>query len=66
MMFFSAHSSQLTAYCLLLSAHSQMSELYHPECAKGVRWDDPAFGIEWPIPKPIMSERDKGFQFIEN
>ncbi len=21
---------------------------YHPESARGVRWDDPAFGIEWP------------------
>jgi len=44
-----------------LTAYSQMFE-----CARGVRWDDKAFGIEWPIPKPIISERDKGFQFIEN
>ncbi len=27
----------------------QMSEFYAPECARGVRWNDPAFGIEWPI-----------------
>lgn len=26
----------------------QMSEFYAPECASGVRWDDPAFRIEWP------------------
>ena len=26
----------------------QMSEVYAPELAGGVRWDDPAFGIEWP------------------
>ncbi|OQW92797.1 MAG: dTDP-4-dehydrorhamnose 3,5-epimerase [Thiotrichaceae bacterium IS1] len=26
----------------------QMSEFYYPECARGVRWDDAAFGIEWP------------------
>jgi len=25
-----------------------MSEVYAPEYASGVRWDDPAFGIEWP------------------
>lgn len=42
----------------------QMSEFYHPECASGVRWDDKAFGIEWPIPKPVISERDRNFQFI--
>jgi dTDP-4-dehydrorhamnose 3,5-epimerase len=40
----------------------QMSEFYHPECARGVRWDDKAFGIKWPISNPIMSERDKNFQ----
>lgn len=39
-----------------------MSEFYHPECARGVRWNDPVFGIEWPIPNPIMSERDRNFQ----
>ena len=26
----------------------QMSEFYSPEHARGVRWDDPAFGIKWP------------------
>lgn len=26
----------------------QMSEFHHAESARGVRWDDPAFGIEWP------------------
>ena len=25
-----------------------MSHEYVPESARGVRWDDPAFGIEWP------------------
>jgi dTDP-4-dehydrorhamnose 3,5-epimerase len=39
----------------------QISEMYHPECARGVRWNDPAFGIEWPIPDPILSERDRTF-----
>lgn len=36
-----------------------MSDYYAPEYADGVRWNDPAFGIEWPIqPPPAMSERD--------
>jgi dTDP-4-dehydrorhamnose 3,5-epimerase len=51
---------------LTLEDHSevfyQMSEFYHPECAGGVRWDDPAFGIEWPeIGEPIVSLRDQQF-----
>jgi len=37
----------------------QMSEYYHPEAAHGVRWDDPAFGIEWPEKVAVISERDR-------
>lgn len=37
----------------------QMSESYHPESARGVRWDDPAFGIEWPrAERRLISGRD--------
>ena len=39
----------------------QMSEFFHPECGAGVRWDDPAFGIAWPIADPTVSERDRGY-----
>jgi dTDP-4-dehydrorhamnose 3,5-epimerase len=38
-----------------------MSEFYHPECARGVRWDDPRFGIPWPLPDPVVSARDNAF-----
>lgn len=36
----------------------QMSAYYHPESARGVRWNDPAFGIHWPIPVAIISPKD--------
>jgi len=36
----------------------QMSEFYRPEYARGVRWDDPAFDLEWPIHVKIVSDRD--------
>lgn len=39
----------------------QMSEFYVPELARGVRWDDPAFDIHWPIDSPILSERDMAY-----
>jgi dTDP-4-dehydrorhamnose 3,5-epimerase len=39
----------------------QMSEVYAPQHARGVRWDDPSFGIEWPIREPIMLERDRNY-----
>ena len=40
----------------------QMSEIYHPESARGVRWDDPALGIEWPpAAHRVIAERDLSF-----
>lgn len=38
----------------------QMGHEYVPGAARGVRWDDPAFGIDWPAPagERILSERD--------
>ena len=45
----------------------QMSEFYHPECARGVRWNDPAFGIRWPVVdiKRIISAKDQGYSDFE-
>lgn len=37
------------------------SEFYHPESATGVRYDDPAFGIEWPLPIAAISDNDKNW-----
>lgn len=42
----------------------QISTPYVPEAARGVRWDDPAFGIDWPPPPPrgrTIAARDAGY-----
>ena len=39
----------------------QMSEFYAPEYARGVRWNDPAFGIQWPPDERIISDRDQSY-----
>jgi dTDP-4-dehydrorhamnose 3,5-epimerase len=41
----------------------QMGHRYVPGAARGVRWDDPAFAIEWPEPpvERVISERDRGY-----
>jgi len=40
----------------------QMSEFYSPDHARGVRWNDPAFGIVWPSTEHrIMTDRDKTY-----
>ena len=57
-----AHGFQtLTDDCELLYL---MGHEYVAEAAEGVRWDDPAFGIQWPDAPPggrTISERDKAF-----
>jgi dTDP-4-dehydrorhamnose 3,5-epimerase len=39
----------------------QMSEFYAPECARGFRWNDPAFGITLPTGIKVISERDANY-----
>lgn len=39
----------------------QMSEFYHPESARGIRWDDPLFSIEWPSNNQVISAKDKTY-----
>lgn len=41
--------------------HYQMSQFYSERHAGGVRWNDPAFGIDWPIVQPILSPRDAAY-----
>lgn len=38
----------------------KVDELYSPECDKGIIWNDPEIGIEWPMDiKPILSAKDE-------
>jgi dTDP-4-dehydrorhamnose 3,5-epimerase len=38
-----------------------MSTAYHPASARGVRFDDPALGIVWPVPIEVVSEKDRRY-----
>lgn len=38
-----------------------MSIAYHPESSRGIRFDDPAFGITWPLPINVISEKDRSY-----
>lgn len=37
----------------------EVSEYYTPETEKGILWNDPFFGIEWPLQPVVISEKDK-------
>lgn len=39
----------------------QVSEFYTPGAEKGARYNDPAFGIDWPLPVSVISEKDAGW-----
>jgi len=39
----------------------QISEFYSADHSRGVRWDDPAFGIAWPADERSIVERDRGY-----
>lgn len=39
----------------------QISDFYSAESARGVRWNDPAFGVIWPEQPRLMSERDRTY-----
>lgn len=38
-----------------------VSAYYDPASQSGACWDDPAFGIQWPLPVSVLSEKDAGF-----
>jgi dTDP-4-dehydrorhamnose 3,5-epimerase len=39
----------------------QMSEFHAPDAARGARFDDPTFGIEWPEDVSVVNERDRSY-----
>jgi dTDP-4-dehydrorhamnose 3,5-epimerase len=43
----------------------QVTADYAPTSARGVRWDDPAFGISWPLRPAIINARDAQYPLIE-
>jgi dTDP-4-dehydrorhamnose 3,5-epimerase len=39
----------------------QMTDFYAPDLATGVRWNDSAFGVRWPQPVSVISDRDASY-----
>jgi len=42
----------------------QMSVAHEPDAARGLRWDDPALGIVWPMTPTVISDRDASFPLL--
>ncbi|MDZ4243092.1 MAG: dTDP-4-dehydrorhamnose 3,5-epimerase [Candidatus Omnitrophota bacterium] len=50
-------TAQVIYYC---------TEIYSPPEERGIRWDDPALGISWPLQKPLLSKKDSDLPFLKN
>jgi len=49
-------------YCVLSETADVMYKVtapYRPELSRGLRWNDPALGIQWPVADPILSDADQ-------
>lgn len=44
----------------------KVDEYYSPENDKGILWNDPELGIEWPINNPILSDKDSVHPLLHN
>ncbi len=42
----------------------KVDQFYSPEHDKGIRWNDPEIGIDWPVSEPILSEKDMKHPFL--
>jgi dTDP-4-dehydrorhamnose 3,5-epimerase len=42
------------------------SDLYHPDSERGIIWNDPDFGINWPVTDPLISEKDSQNGYIKD
>lgn len=42
-----------------------VSHFYAPGFERGIRWDDPAFGIEWPLDVQVISDKDTSWPDYE-
>lgn len=44
----------------------QISQFYHPEYSKGVKWNDKIFGISWPLNISLISQKDLDYAPFQN
>jgi dTDP-4-dehydrorhamnose 3,5-epimerase len=46
--------------------HYMASAAFSPEAARGLRFDDPAVGIRWPLPATVVSEQDRRWPYLQS
>ena len=51
-----AHGFCVTSETVLFAY--KCTDIYNPKCEISIKWDDPAIGIQWPVDKPTLSDKD--------
>jgi len=54
-------------YCVLSAKATLLYKVtagYAPDLERGIRWDDPQIGVEWPIDQPLLSGRDTALPLL--
>jgi dTDP-4-dehydrorhamnose 3,5-epimerase len=44
----------------------KVTDEYAPECERGIVWNDPALGIQWPTAQPVVSTRDAALPMLQD
>jgi len=57
-----AHGYQTLEDCTEM--HYMTSAFYIPEAVRGIRFDDPAFSIQWPLVPTVVSEQDHNWPLV--
>ena len=58
-----AHGYQTLEDCT--DIYYMTSAFYTPSAVRGVRFDDPAFGIQWPLAAAVVSDQDRNWPLVE-
>lgn len=59
-----AHGFCVTSETVLVAY--KCTDFYNPRAEEGIIWNDPDIGIDWPLSKPILSQKDEAYKMLKD
>jgi dTDP-4-dehydrorhamnose 3,5-epimerase len=56
-------------FCVLSESaivYYKCTDFYVPGEERGIRWNDPSLNIAWPVPDPVLSEKDRAYPLLKD